>query len=169
MRELLIGCGMARRKQLSLTSHPGWENVTTLDSVASHNPNVVHDLEVLPYPFADAEFDEIHAYDVLEHTGMQGDWRFFFAQWTEFHRILKPGGYFFGIVPHYASAWAWGDPSHTRVVSVEQLHFLSQKFYENVGKTNMSDFRHCWHGNFELVDHGLQEGRQVFVLRKAVH
>ena len=29
-------------------------------------------------PFGDDAFDEIHAYEVLEHTGRQGDWRFFF-------------------------------------------------------------------------------------------
>lgn len=167
MSELLIGCGASRVKQLSLNGSE-WSALTTLDCNATHRPDVVHDLEVLPYPFADEQFDEIHAYEVLEHTGRQGDWRFFFAQWEEFHRILKPGGFFLGTVPLPTSVWAWGDPSHTRVLPVQTLQFLSQQFYQAVGTSTASDFRHVWKGNFELVTQQVIAGdRQAFGLRKS--
>ena len=52
---------------------PGWTDLVTLDVNADHSPDVVHDLESVPLPFADETFDEIHAYEVLEHTGAQGD------------------------------------------------------------------------------------------------
>ena len=168
MSTLLIGAGRSRVKQLAMNDDREWHDLVTLDHNVDHSPDVVHDLETLPYPFEDGQFAEIHAYDVLEHVGAQGDWRFFFAQWTEFYRILEPGGLFFGIVPHPSSVWAFGDPSHTRVIPIEQLSFLDQRFYEQVGKTSASDFRHCWHGSFEIVYQDVQQQRQFFALRKVV-
>lgn len=130
--------------------------------------DVVHDLNVLPYPFADNQFNEIHAYDVLEHCGRQGDWRFFFGQWSEFYRILKPGGVFCGICPGANTVWAWGDPGHTRVISEQSLLFLSQRVYASgVGNNAMSDYRSVWAGNFEAAHIQHQEdGRLTFMLVK---
>ena len=92
-RELLLGCGNSREKQVKWTGSDGpFENVTTLDIDQGCEPDVVHDLNVMPLPFDDDSFDEIHAYECLEHTGKQGDWKFFFDQFSELHRLLKPGG-----------------------------------------------------------------------------
>ncbi len=166
MKELLLGCGKNRGKQFTLNGHSTWDDLVTLDCEQSHHPDVLWDLDSLPYPFHDAEFDEIHAYEVLEHCGRQGDWRFFFGQWSEFHRILKDGGYFVGTVPLPESIWAWGDPSHTRIIPLVQLEFLSQKHYDGVGETTSSDFRAHWKGNFDLIHAETIPDRQVFVLRK---
>ncbi len=152
--------------QFAVNGKKGWENLTTLDIEASHEPDVLHDLNAFPYPFEDEAFDEIHAYEVLEHCGYQGDWRYFFRQWDEFHRILKSGGFFVGTVPLPDSVWAWGDPSHTRVIPLVQLQFLSQEFYNGVGVTTSSDFRSHWKGNFVLVSAQTIPDRQVFMLRK---
>ena len=129
-----------------------WSALTTLDNNPGHKPDIVHDLNEIPLPFADNAFDEIHAYEVLEHVGGQGDYRFFFAQWEDFWRLLKPGGVFLGTVPLPTSVWAWGDPSHTRVLPRECFTFLSQENYEKqVGVTAMSDFRHIYKADFEIV------------------
>src|SRR6185437_13256763 len=87
--ELLLGCGNRRDKLLSLPEEAEWSNLTTLDLDPQSNPDVIWDLNSLPLPFATAQFDEIHAYEVLEHLGRQGDWRGFFAEWNEYYRILK--------------------------------------------------------------------------------
>lgn len=190
-RELLIGCGARRVKDLWIGDLPpqfyeefavatlDWEtlkefqNVTTLDINATHNPDIVFDLSHIrpaigraipecriPYPqptdnsvaMTDNVFDEIHAYEVLEHIGAQGDYQKFFAQFNEFHRILKPGGFLFATCPAWFNIWAWGDPGHTRVISDATLVFLDQNQYkEQVGKTSMSDYRHCYTGDFETV------------------
>lgn len=149
-RELLIGCGNSRKKQVhgSWTTED-WSNLTTLDMDAGCKPDVVHNLDVLPYPFADNTFDEIHAYQVLEHTGRQGDWKFFFDQFYEFWRILKPDGLFVASVPMWDSPWAWGDPGHTRVITKGSLIFLDQREYAQVGQSAMTDYRHAWKGNFQ--------------------
>jgi SAM-dependent methyltransferase len=155
-RELLIGAGSNRDRKIALVDDgPTFEGLVTLDHNADHNPDVVWDLETLPLPFEDASFDSISAFDVLEHTGKQGDWRFFFAQWSDFWRIMKPGGRFYGIVPSLTSPWAWGDPSHTRVITPEQFTFLSQPNYDQqVGVTAMSDFRHVYQADFDVIHLG---------------
>ena len=125
-QELLIGCGSNREKRLSCDGTKTWTSLTTLDFNDHHKPDVVWDLHELPLPFPPEFFDEIHAYEVLEHVGRQGDWRVFFAQFNEFWRILKPGGHLAATCPSWHSPWAWGDPSHTRVLQKENLVFLNQ-------------------------------------------
>jgi SAM-dependent methyltransferase len=152
-RELLIGCGDSRDKRISFEGVPTkFENLTTLDIRPSTGADVIHDLNVLPYPFEDNTFDEIHAYECLEHCGKQGDADFFFAQFSEFFRILKPGGHLCGTVPMWDSVWSWGDPSHTRVITAASLSYLDQDHYtEQYGKTSTSDFRHIWKGDFKVT------------------
>jgi len=148
-RELLIGAGTRQDKRIKFSLIPeDWENLTTLDIHPDSGANVIHDLNVLPYPFEDNTFDEIHAYEVLEHCGIQGDWKFFFAQFSEFYRILKPDGYLMGTVPMWDSPWAWGDPSHTRIINKCSLSYLDQDHYKQCGQTSSSDFRDVWKGNF---------------------
>jgi predicted SAM-dependent methyltransferase len=151
-KELLIGCGSDHNKRLASDGTKDWSNLTTLDYNLDHKPDVVWDLMELPLPFPDQEFDEIHAYEVLEHLGQQGDYKLFFAQFSEFWRLLKPNGYFFATCPSRNSVWAYGDPSHTRIIQLEQLVFLSQNEYKKqVGKTPMSDFRNIYKADFEVV------------------
>lgn len=150
-RELLIGCGSNNKKKITLEGmSEEWGGLTTLDCDECHKPDIVHDLDVFPYPFEDNTFDEIHAYEVLEHCGQQGDFKFFFDQFTEFWRILKPGGLFLATVPAWDSPWAWGDPGHTRVITEGSILFLDQSQYEKqVGITAMSDYRTWYSADFE--------------------
>ena len=148
-RELLMGCGSRREKFLFEGDNRDFHHLTTLDINTSHHPDVVHDLNVHPLPFLDHAFDEIHAYDVLEHLGSQGDYAFFFSEFSEYWRILKPNGRFFATVPATRSAWVWGDPSHTRYFAPPWLLFLSQRAYdEQIGQTSMSDFRYLYKADF---------------------
>ena len=118
------------------------------------NPNcgatIVHDLEVRPLPFADAEFDEIHAYDCLEHWGRQGDWRAWFDEMGEYHRLLKPGGEFVALVPQGQDALA--DPGHTRFFSGNHFAFLSQAWYEEqiAAGRPVTDYRWYWKKDFNI-------------------
>ena len=151
MKELLIGCGVQRKKVLS-SNGPEWGELTTLDINPDHKPDVLWDLTQLPLPFDEDSFDAIHAYEVLEHTGQQGDYKFFFTQFSDFWRILRPSGILFGTCPSRKSVWAWGDPSHTRIIQPENFGFLHQPSYtDNIGKTTMSDFRYLYKADFEPV------------------
>lgn len=127
---------------------------------------VLWNLEQLPLPFEDSTFDEIHAYEVLEHLGTQGDFKFFFAQFEDLWRILKPAGMLIASVPLWSSQWAWGDPSHKRVITPGTLAFLSQAEYaKQCGVTRMTDFRSVWHGDFETVTAQISGDSMMFVLR----
>lgn len=169
-RELLIGCGSNRIKRLTIDGTDSFTNLTTLDYNADHNPDIVWDLmhpDVLPASMEDNSFDEIHAYEVLEHLGTQGDYKLFFKQFSEFWRVLKPDCHFFTTFPHKDSIWAYGDPSHTRIMQPEQFFFLCQPGYDQVGKTPMSDFRNIYKADFDLV-HVSDDGETVNVILKAV-
>lgn len=149
-KELLIGCGHSREKRVLPPGHSNqWastSSLVTLDNNSVCKPDILMDLSnplELAVSFAfDAEFDEIHAYEVLEHIGAQGDYKLFFGQFAAFYRWLKPNGYFCATVPHWKSIWAFGDPGHTRVISAASLVFLDQDEYvKQLGVTPMSDYR----------------------------
>jgi predicted SAM-dependent methyltransferase len=151
-RELLIGCGNRRDKLLYRPGNNAWADLTTLDLDPNSGADVEWDLERMPLPFENDSFDEIHAYHVLEHTGRMGDWRFFFAQWSEFWRLLKPDGLFCGVVPAVSSAWVFADPGHTRVIVPETFTFLDQDEYtRQVGETALADYRHVYRADFAPV------------------
>jgi Cyclopropane fatty acid synthase and related methyltransferases len=166
--ELLLGCGNSRDKRIKHGDiQAEWKALTTLDIDPACKPDVVWDMNVLPYPFADGQFDEIHAYESLEHCGRQGDWQFFFAQFGELWRILKPGGLLCGTVPAWDSPWAWADPGHVRVLPKQSFYLLHRPLYdEEVGKTTLSDYRAYLKGSFTPLAFNEGEDRLGFVLRK---
>lgn len=168
-RQLLLGCGTRMDKAMGITRDgipdTEWEDLVRLDCYLGCKPDVCHDLNIRPLPFDDNEFDELHAYEVLEHLGKQGDWQSFFEEFTEYWRILKPGGFLFATVPSRKSPWAWGDPGHTRIILPETLVFLSQKHYTQVGHTPMADYRPWFKADFNLCQ-GHDDGEHFkFILQ----
>lgn len=118
-------------------------------------------------PFADESFDEIGAFDTLEHWGRQGDWRAWFDEMADYHRILKPGGEMFIIVPIGGDAFA--DPGHTRFIHKNHFGFLSQEFYRQneADGTPFTDYRWYWKNDFDIL-HMSNEGDHhlAVILRK---
>lgn len=166
--EILLGCGHDRGKKLHPPGRDQWSGLVTVDMNPEVRPDVVADVSG-PLPFAADSADEIHAYDVLEHLGAQGDWRLFFAQFSEWWRILKPGGFFCALVPRHDREWAWGDPGHTRVIQPESLTFLSQQVYadelDGEHRTNRTDYRRWYRADFDLFGAKLLDAQLAFVLR----
>lgn len=80
-----------------------------LDILNLPEVDVVHDLNVTPYPFPDNSFEEIHCYHVLEHV------EDFIGTMKELYRILKPNGVIYVRVPHASACGAWADPTHKRL------------------------------------------------------
>lgn len=154
--ELVIGAG---RKQYD-------RPVVTLDLA---DADVIHDLTVAPWPFADSSVAKITAEHVVEHVvGPPGDVVSFFRFWSEAWRILKPKGIFAGVVPSLLSPHLWSDPGHCRPIVVDSFTFLNQAAYQNcVGSTPMTDYRATWHGDFELIRHA-DDGRELRFELKAV-
>ncbi len=92
---LNIGCG---RKPM-----PDAVNLDISDRVGA---DVVHDLNQAPWPFEAGTFDEIHAYDVLEHVADVP------AVLDEIHRIARAGAVVHITLPHFSSANAFTDVTH---------------------------------------------------------
>ena len=175
MRSLLVGCGKNLAKQLWYAGSKEWAgDLTTLDMDPT-NPLVdfVFDMDTLhrrffraKLPFADNTFDEIGCFNAMEHWGRQGDWRGWFYEMGEFHRVLKPGGLMFVIVPTGEDRFA--DPGHTRFFQANYFGFLSQRFYEENAGSSCTDYRWFYKKNFDLLHLKEHEGHHLgVVLRKA--
>jgi SAM-dependent methyltransferase len=107
-KKLNLGCGTDIRE--------GWVN---LDSVKLPGVTVVHNIEHLPLPFKDDEFDEILCQDVLEHVD-------YLPLLQDLHRILQSGGVLRIRVPHFTSVANFIDPTHKKLFSVRTFDFLVQ-------------------------------------------
>lgn len=167
-RNLLVGAGRNHAKRVGDERWDG--ELVTVDINPDCGADVIHDMGSRPFPFGDAEFDEVHAYDSLEHWGTQGDWRGWFDEMAEYHRILKPGGLFVAVVPVGIDHFA--DPGHTRFFSANHFGFLSQKWYKEQERagTSASDYRWYWKLDFDIVEHrliGEPAHHLAIVMRKA--
>lgn len=170
MNVLLLGCGRNRQRKISVNGKKDFadDELVALDIDPLSNPDVLFDLNGLPtgnaLPFKGCCFDEIHAYDVLEHIGTQGDWKGYFIEFEEYHRILKRGGLFFILVPIGPDAIC--DPGHSRFFSSNHFGFLNQRFYDQ--DSNVTDYRWYWKKNFEIDFLQNNEKHHIaVVLRKA--
>lgn len=164
--QLLLGCGTDKRRNIRLNNEENWTELFTVDIDENCKPDLVYDLNKIPLPFQDNSASEIHIYNVLEHLGTQGDYKFFFKQFEDFWRILKPDGLFAAMVPAWDSFWALGDPGHTRIIHAGTLSFLDQSAYEELGSTMRTDYRWCYQGNFKLqASHTDSNGTFYFVLQ----
>lgn len=185
-RELLLGCGRDHEKILWLPGEDSrWRNLTTLDYNPDVGADIVCDLDVTPWTgvwaprpgkitetFAvklpDDYWDEVHAYEVLEHMGKQGDVESFFATFAEIWRILKPGGYLFATTPSRYSVWLWADPGHRRAILSESLVWLDRGAWLKNSKrpgNPMSDYRRFFAGDFEIQESSDNHMRHVFWAR----
>jgi predicted SAM-dependent methyltransferase len=162
---LLLGAGSNHELRAPTPLSHITPKITTLDIEPRHKPDVQWDLNILDWPFNDNEFDEIHAYEVLEHLGRQGDFKSFFDHFGEIYRILRPLGVLAASCPRWDSVWAWGDPSHRRIINEGTLSFLDQTRYSEVGKTAMTDFRSVWKGDFEVTAMEKTSDQFYFVLK----
>lgn len=115
-----LGCGRTR-----IPDSIGVDRVKIEGSV-----DIVHDLDITPYPFVDNYADEIHSYHVLEHLHDP------LKKLEEIHRILKPNGVLHLRVPHFSSMGAFSDITHLRPFGYTSFDCLEEgsyhSFYTNV-------------------------------------
>lgn len=94
-RVLDVGCGIKK--------YPGAVGIDRIPGTAA---DVLVDIDRLPYPFADASFDEVRAIHVIEHVSDV------IRSMEEWHRLLRKGGRLFIVTPHYTDFSSFCDPTH---------------------------------------------------------
>jgi len=94
----------------SIYKEEGW---VTVDIDTEYKPDVVHDMDVFPYPFPDSYADTIRCSHVLEHLKNP------LLTISEFQRILKTDGLLILEFPHHSRNWAGcGVFPHSHVCSI---------------------------------------------------
>lgn len=118
-RVLDIGCG--NRKI------PGAIGV---DISRNTQADVIHDLNLFPYPFKDNTFDKVYCIDILEHLDN------IIKVMEEIFRISKPNAELDIRVPHFSSMHAYGDPTHKHFFNTLSFDYFTGElpqygFYTN--------------------------------------
>lgn len=98
---LVVGCG---------PEWPKTKDDVFLDRIKFSGVDVVHDLNVVPWPFGDGTFDEVSAIHVVEHL------QSLLSFMDEAHRVLKPGGSLYIETPEAGGNFdlTHADPTHVR-------------------------------------------------------
>jgi SAM-dependent methyltransferase len=112
-----LGCGSEKT--------PG---AVGLDISPDTAADIVHDLNVFPYPVEDRSFDQILLQDVLEHVGDP------IRMFEELHRIARPGARIQLRTPHFSSVLAYGDPTHRHYFSTIAIRSLAEPRFSHYTK-----------------------------------
>ena len=110
LKILDLGCG--KKKRIGSIG---------VDYSDRHNADVIHDLNVFPYPFESDSIDRIYLDNVLEHLDKP------MRVMEEVHRITKPGGSVKVIVPYFRSVYAFIDPTHKHFFTVNSLAYFDPR------------------------------------------
>ncbi len=121
-----FGCGLNK-----LT---GWVN---LDKYETTEPDVLFDLESLPWPFDSDSVTEALFNHSLEHIGQ--DSSVFLAVIVELYRVCADGAVVRINAPHPRHDHFNGDPTHVRVITPDVLNLFSKKKCEDWQRTGVAN------------------------------
>jgi len=124
--KLNLGCGSVILKDF-----------VNVDKFDFYKPNIIHDLEVFPYPFQDNSVDEIILSHVLEHIGQIPD--VFNEIIKELYRICRNSSLINITVPHPRHDDFISDPTHVRPITLRSLSMYDQKLNKIWEEKNASN------------------------------
>ena len=108
------------REVLQLGSGKKYDPVAVnVDVIATTNPDIVHNLDVRPWPLPDDHFLEVQAFDVIEHLDDV------VASMEEIHRVCQDGAVVKITVPHYSCCNAFTDITHRHYFSVRSFDYFT--------------------------------------------
>ncbi len=114
IKVLDVGCGERKKKITGAI-------VVGIDTVKLPGVDIVHDLNKIPWPFKDNEFDTVILDDVLEHLEDT------LKVVEEVHRITKNHGLVKISTPHFSSDNFYTDITHKRAFSSRSFDFFDPK------------------------------------------
>lgn len=107
MKILDIGCGNAKAPgALGIDSNPGTQ------------ADVVHDLNVFPWPLDSDAFDRVVCSHIVEHVA---DLMKFME---EAHRVSRAGARIEIVTPHFSSRFSYTDPTHVRHLGLRSFDYF---------------------------------------------
>ena len=113
------------------------EGFVNLDKFDTFNPDIVHDLEIFPYPFKDSSVDKIILSHVMEHIGQTPD--MFNSIIRELYRICKNQAIMDITVPHPRHDDFLADPTHVRPITVLGLSLYDKEKNRQWEKENKAN------------------------------
>ena len=142
-RILELGCGFNKT--------PGAYGV---DIIAGSSADLIHDLDVFPYPIADSVWDQIICRDVLEHVAD------FVRTMEEIWRVGSPGALIEVTAPFMSSVNYYSDPTHKRAFTSRSFDYFipgrpAHRFNYSQARlellscdydTDQVPYRKGWHG-----------------------
>lgn len=119
-RNNVVSIKVAQSDRLNLgCGHKHIAGAVNLDVTPLTKPDLVHDLNCLPWPLPDNHFREVLAYDVIEHLDD------FLKVMEEIHRVCQDGAVVRITVPHFSSANAYTDPTHRRLFGYSSIDYVT--------------------------------------------
>jgi len=110
---------------------------TNVDKYNAYKPDIVHDLEIFPYPFDENSVDEIILSHVLEHIGQVPE--IFNNIIKELYRICKNDTLIKIAVPHPRHDDFISDPTHVRPITVLGLSLYDKELNKIWEKDNAAN------------------------------
>ena len=124
--KLNLGCGSKKLK-----------NYVNVDKFDYFKPDIIHDLEIFPYPFEDNSVDEILISHVLEHIGQSPET--FLKIIKEFYRVCRHNSLIKIIVPHPRHDSFLSDPTHVRPITILGLQLFDKELNLKWEKKNAAN------------------------------
>jgi hypothetical protein len=138
--KLNLGCGFSRP-----------DGFIHVDLYKECNPDVVHDLEVFPWPFESNTVQEILMNHSLEHLGHKPDT--FLSIMKELYRVCENNAKIQINVPHPRHDHFIADPTHVRAITPLTLELFDlelNKHWQKINAAN-SPFAIYLGVNFKLI------------------
>jgi len=133
----------------------GYNKISThinVDSSATCSPDLVFDLETLPWPWETSVAESVVFNHSLEHMGQ--DSRIFLGMMQELYRICKHRADVFVNVPHPRHDHFIGDPTHVRAITPSLLSLFDREkndIWKRHGVAN-TPLAHYLGVNFKTVE-----------------
>ena len=112
----------------------GWVNVDLSPTCA---PDVVCDLEVTPWPWADDTVTQVLFNHSLEHLG--GNPRTFLAIIKELYRVCRNGAEIQINVPHPRHDTFINDPTHVRIITPDLMTLFNRELNDEWQRTGVAN------------------------------
>ncbi len=121
---------------------------TGIDFIELDGVDIVHDLNLFPYPIQDSSFDKVLMRNIIEHVAN------IIKTMEEVHRIAKPGATVEIHTPHFSSYTSWTDPTHLWHLGTQSFDYFCPQQNMNYYSSSRFEIEHIYiklHGLYRCL------------------